>query len=377
MDTWRGRFGTSSVTGARPGAENPSRAGSTHVAQKDAYAGLLALGGAPVGTRFEALIEESRPHLLALVPGNSMNAQWLPANRNRAPLGLYNHVLDGKVLRDYVLEYWKSDPMTPRGLLRDGRATTLARCAGTRRALERTPYWNDLVRPIGIRQVLGVSCALPRGELFQLASHRGPGEQDWKEADLRRWELGGAELARAVAALSFRDGHEDQATSGALLFDRQAQLVHADQGGGAIFARLVAERRGAWLASLVRDVAAAGDARDRIAATKVGKTCPLQLRLSVAPGLTPGPIVLVALALEVDPCERVRQRAVAAGLSPREVAVVELVARGLSNNEAAATLGVRPVTVRDHLSRAFAALGVGSRTELVVRLLGGARPGGG
>ncbi|GLZ48970.1 LuxR family transcriptional regulator [Actinomycetospora sp. NBRC 106375] len=51
-------------------------------------------------------------------------------------------------------------------------------------------------------------------------------------------------------------------------------------------------------------------------------------------------------------------------LTAQEVAVVDLVARGLSNKDAAAELHVSPKTVQYHLTRIFTKLGVRSRAEL-------------
>jgi DNA-binding CsgD family transcriptional regulator len=55
------------------------------------------------------------------------------------------------------------------------------------------------------------------------------------------------------------------------------------------------------------------------------------------------------------------------GLTPREVDVLRLVGRGLTNKQAAGLLEVRPSTVRKHLENAFAKLGVGTRTAAIAR----------
>ena len=54
-----------------------------------------------------------------------------------------------------------------------------------------------------------------------------------------------------------------------------------------------------------------------------------------------------------------------AGLSPRELDVLRLVAQGLSNRETAAQLFVSEATVKSHLIHAFGKLGVDSRTAAV------------
>ena len=51
-------------------------------------------------------------------------------------------------------------------------------------------------------------------------------------------------------------------------------------------------------------------------------------------------------------------------LTAQESAVADLVARGMSNKDAAAELHVSPKTVQYHLTRIFTKLGVRSRAEL-------------
>jgi DNA-binding NarL/FixJ family response regulator len=60
--------------------------------------------------------------------------------------------------------------------------------------------------------------------------------------------------------------------------------------------------------------------------------------------------------------ERLAQRLSTPALTPRERAVLELVAKGLSNREIGARLSTTPGTVKVHLGRIYAKLGVGDRT---------------
>lgn len=58
-----------------------------------------------------------------------------------------------------------------------------------------------------------------------------------------------------------------------------------------------------------------------------------------------------------------------AGLSPRELEIARLVALGHCNKRVARILEISPWTVAAYLQRAYAKLGVHSRTAMVARLL--------
>jgi DNA-binding NarL/FixJ family response regulator len=66
----------------------------------------------------------------------------------------------------------------------------------------------------------------------------------------------------------------------------------------------------------------------------------------------------------------VRWRAVpdAVALTPRHVDVLELVAQGFSNDEIADKLGLRPNTVKFHISEIFRRLGVRNRIEAIAQV---------
>lgn len=65
---------------------------------------------------------------------------------------------------------------------------------------------------------------------------------------------------------------------------------------------------------------------------------------------------------------RLSRRHVELGLTQAEAAVCDLLANGRATAEIAATLGISAVTVRRHISRAAAKLGVRGRAELVAAL---------
>lgn len=62
-------------------------------------------------------------------------------------------------------------------------------------------------------------------------------------------------------------------------------------------------------------------------------------------------------------------QAAAISLSNREIHVLNLVARGLSNKQIANKLGLSDKTVRNHLSRIFRKLDAGNRTQAVMNAM--------
>jgi DNA-binding CsgD family transcriptional regulator len=58
------------------------------------------------------------------------------------------------------------------------------------------------------------------------------------------------------------------------------------------------------------------------------------------------------------------------GLTERERAMAEMIARGLANKEIAAELGISPATVRTHIYNLYRKVGARSRVELLNRLAG-------
>jgi two-component system NarL family response regulator len=67
-----------------------------------------------------------------------------------------------------------------------------------------------------------------------------------------------------------------------------------------------------------------------------------------------------------DVAARLADRVNSPSLTSREVAVLELVAKGLSNKEIAAALNLAEDTVKNHLKHVFAKLEVSDRTEAVL-----------
>ena len=85
----------------------------------------------------------------------------------------------------------------------------------------------------------------------------------------------------------------------------------------------------------------------------------LGIRLTRRPEPAP-PAATAPAAFTADPQQRL-----SLGITPRELEILGLVARGLSNREIAAQLFVSENTVKTHCSRAFDKLGARRRTQAV------------
>jgi len=82
-------------------------------------------------------------------------------------------------------------------------------------------------------------------------------------------------------------------------------------------------------------------------------------------------IRLVHLGQQYMPAEvavRVGERMLAQ-LSPRELEVLQLLGRGLSNKEIGAQLGVVEGTVKIHVANIFGKLGVSDRTQALIEAI--------
>ena len=95
------------------------------------------------------------------------------------------------------------------------------------------------------------------------------------------------------------------------------------------------------------------------AASLLDEVCAICRPLGAAPTLTRVDTLAARLTSE-SPAHRYP-----AGLTPREVDVLRLLPRGLSNAEIAEALFVSPRTIQSHLSNLYGKLGVGGRAEAI------------
>ncbi|HEV2918143.1 MAG TPA: response regulator transcription factor, partial [Actinomycetota bacterium] len=161
--------------------------------------------------------------------------------------------------------------------------------------------------------------------------------------DVRMPRLDGIQATRRLAGLTEAAASGTQVGIRVLIlttFDHDEYVYEAMRAGASGF--LLKTVRPRQLAAAVRDIAA-GDA---LLAPDITRRLIEHFVHRPPPGSTVPPTL--------------------AELTPREVEVLRLVARGLSNAEIAAALVVGETTVRTHVTRILAKLGVRDRTRAVL-----------
>ncbi|WP_410665110.1 response regulator transcription factor [Amycolatopsis sp. lyj-84] len=185
---------------------------------------------------------------------------------------------------------------------------------------------------------------------------------------------------RRFARPSGSDGAEGSSAPGLLLLDPDGEATSINEEARRYLARLpdgpsVPSALGLnlpiWVAGAALQARAIALGRDRGSARVRIRTVDgvwLTCHASCLTGLDgkPGPVALV-----IEPAAAADLTGIVAeayGLTPRELEVAHLVARGLPTAEIASALFLSPHTVRDHLKALFGKTAVSSRVGLVARL---------
>lgn len=161
--------------------------------------------------------------------------------------------------------------------------------------------------------------------------------------DVQMPDMDGLEATRRIVADPTVHAHVLMLTT----FDREDYLLQALRAGASGF--LLKNTRPEHLVDAVRSVAAG----DSLLAPEVTRAV---IARAVAAGFAPAN----------EPAGGARDAAAVAGLTEREVEVLRLVARGLSNDEVAAELVLGRATVKTHVSNLLMKLGLRDRVQAVV-----------
>jgi DNA-binding CsgD family transcriptional regulator len=241
--------------------------------------------------------------------------------------------------------------------------------------LDRSLRHRELKRPNGFGDELRAALVSDSGTWGGLTLLREAGSPDFAPAD-----------ATAVASLS---RHLVEGLRRAMLLSEPAPEADTDRETGLLLLNdddtiaMANDAAGAWLEELEGGgpdkppaVIRAAARRARDAAAGDGSLASARIRTAAGRWLFvrgsmlgDGADARAAVTLEpVRPPELAPLIADAYGLTERERALTQLVARGFPTSEIATRMHLAPYTVQDHLKSIFEKVGVGTRGELVARL---------
>jgi DNA-binding CsgD family transcriptional regulator len=276
-----------------------------------------------------------------------------------------------------LLEYGSRDVNQYAGLARDPNSigilsqATQGDCAQSRR-------YREVLEPMGIADELTASFLVDSTFWACARLYRRRGRPDFDSVDAAFMGAIAPTLAEGyrnallVGALTARrdtegpglivfdeNDHIDEISAAATHWLRDIVDVDSTQLPHPIYA-VAARARAIHEGSIGESVA---PARARVPTRSGGWVVLHALRLM---GTREGRIGII---IEPAPAPEVAHLVVSAyGLSPRERDVIHQMIRGQATKQIAATLGLSPYTVADHLRAIFAKVGVRSRGELVARV---------
>ena len=253
--------------------------------------------------------------------------------------------------------------------------------------LERSLRYREHTGPLGLHYELRGACSVGKERWggLDLTRERGRSDFDDREVALLRRltpHLGAALRAATLLSQASPEAQEDGVPGVLVLDHRRWSVSHYNTTAEYLLGELETLRPG-WregdlpvaltvVAGAVRKALKPETERDRASVPRLcvkarsGRWLTLQGTLTEARPGHPSEMMII-----IEPArskEVTWIKATAYGLSDREKEVVELVVRGASTKQIAATLYISEYTVQDHLSNIFDKIGVRGRKALVKRL---------
>lgn len=247
------------------------------------------------------------------------------------------------------------------------------------------PFYQDVMRPAGLRHYDVAAVATRSGMACLLGFHTHPDENPFGESSLELFRLLLPAFGAGLRALELH--HEfprlagmglDQAGAGIAVFDVSGAELHRnrtlcrwldEEGGSASLRRAVDEVRRATGRTLERSGSRSGLERRRQGVpsrTVTDHTGHYRVCGSLASSRDGFHRSLVLIT--VDRVDRLLPTALELvarfGLTERQAEVALHIAEGASNRDIAAALGISRHTVRNHAQRIFEKLGVRSRNAM-------------
>lgn len=295
-----------------------------------------------------------------------------------ASYGEYFHALDPLAVasRRLATGYFK-----PTNQHKDSCLVTQLCQLHDREAFAMTEYYNDFLKPTGIKEILAVLVPVRAlaPEILCVGLHKSGGSGPYTAADVEkirphlpilRAALTNYALAKTVdaAALALDVQHEREGGFGIALMDENLNLLFATRQAkielGLDSTQQLEHLRQATgpLARLSRRNART---MTQIKGTK-GQSFDLEIEKRT---LSDGRKRFVFNLLPAGANERLDRHFRAFGLSKREVEISRHILKGLNNESVAAQAGISIRTVENHLRSIYSKASVNSRTQLIARLL--------
>lgn len=239
-------------------------------------------------------------------------------------------------------------------------------------AIERMPLYIKFYRPLGVRHQMMVALKATPSHLIYLALNRS--RTPFSEQDRNLLTALQPHASRALqSTLSFQwqqstlasySAFVDTVSQGIVCLSPDLHIRWANKR-----ARGDLHGHFGWPVNSTRLPGELLDqlTREQTLAASIPRSFSVQSRtgsLHVRALKTPRDFYLFFPAVEQQP---VPDALKTFGLTNREAEVLGWIARGKSNDEAAAILGIGPQTVKKHLERIYSVLGVSNRTEAAVK----------
>ncbi|MEV0763408.1 helix-turn-helix transcriptional regulator [Nocardia sp. NPDC050435] len=244
-----------------------------------------------------------------------------------------------------------------------------------------SPLYRTFMRPRGFADELRAVFRVDGQSWGQLSLFRERGRADFDAADIAHVTALSAPLAHRLRSFARPSSapmpRDTTAAPGMLLFDDAGNLVSLNDEARSLLAQMppgpstttalgLALPLPVWILSTAgRARLTGGSARIRI---RTGTGRWLICHASCLRAAEGGASSTALIIEPAKPSEIAGLLTAAYELTPREIEVVDLIARGLPTAEIAATLHLSAHTVRDHVKAVFDKVGVTSRGELVACL---------
>jgi DNA-binding CsgD family transcriptional regulator len=262
------------------------------------------------------------------------------------------------------------------------RSNRVARLEDLVDDVERDPYMTEILRPSGLRYDVQVACVGGGWSWGHMCLRRRGKDGPFTGHEVRFLELlvphmtAGLRAAASRAALAATAG----TTTGIVILGPDGKVELANGVAERLFRQPVSGTRHCFLtgvnivaARLERALAgdSVADIPTFVLVDEATQTT-YRLRAERVLGADGRPRGLVMIEPAKSPGKSDQMQALAQfGLTRRECEVAVALVRGRTNAEIAADLVMSVHTVQDHVRKVFDKLGVGSRQQLAVRLLGG------